>query len=301
MCPSSCVKCDDTHEDSYHVFFHCCTAVGVWRAAGLWPVIEPLLHRFDDALEIIFYVLEHAAVAQQELFVTILWSIWKSRNLKLWQQESENNHNIIERAKHLLEGWKSANRKRQAVQQTVITAAATLPSAVQNANSSIAGVRWQKPRRGRVKCNVDASFSTSMNRCGIGICIRDEEGKFVRAKTLWFSPMCLVDVGEALGLYHAMRWVNELQLPNVDFEVDSKRVADYFNRGTGDITEFGAIMDSNIQFCSTILTNSRVEFIRRQANTVAHELARAATSSPSFRIYNDVPHCINNLIANEML
>ncbi|KEH19432.1 hypothetical protein MTR_8g059135 [Medicago truncatula] len=121
------------------------------------------------------------------------------------------------------------------VQQTVTTAAVTLPSAVQNVNSSIADVRW----------------------CGIGICIHDEEGQSVRAKTLWFSPMCLVDIEEALGLYHAMRWVNELRLSNVDFEVDSKRVADYFNRGAGDITESEAIMDSNIQFCSTNLTNSR--------------------------------------------
>lgn len=39
---------------------------------------------------------------------------------------------------------------------------------------------------------------------------------------------------------------------NVDFEVDSKIVADYFNRGGGDVTEFGLIMDSSIQFCSFI-------------------------------------------------
>ena len=60
-------------------------------------------------------------------------------------------------------------------------------------------------------------------------------------------------------------------------------------------------MDSNMQFCSTNLTNSRVEFIRRQANAVAYELAQAATSSPNFRIYNDVPPCINDLIANETI
>jgi len=60
-----------------------------------------------------------------------------------------------------------------------------------------------------VKCNIDASFSTSMNRCGIGISIRDKEGQLVCAKTLWFSLMCSVDVGEALGLYHAMWWANE--------------------------------------------------------------------------------------------
>jgi hypothetical protein len=94
------------------VFFHCCTPVGVWRAAGLWQVIEPLLHRFDDAPDIIFQVLQNVTAAQAELFATVLWSIWKSRNLKLWQQENENNSNIIERAKHLLEGWRIANMKQ---------------------------------------------------------------------------------------------------------------------------------------------------------------------------------------------
>jgi ribonuclease HI len=35
-----------------------------------------------------------------------------------------------------------------------------------------------------------------------------------------------VDLGEALGLLNALKWVNDLQLNNVDFEIDSKRVAD---------------------------------------------------------------------------
>jgi len=95
-------------------------------------------------------------------------------------------------------------------------------------------------------CCVEASFSTSANKLGIGMCIRNEEGCFLRAKTMWFSPVCSIDVGEASGLYYAIRSVHELRLQNVDFEVDSKRVADYFNRSNGDITEFGIIMDSNI-------------------------------------------------------
>jgi len=152
-----------------------------------------------------------------------------------------------------------------------------------------------------MKCNVDASFSTSRNRFGIGMCICDDKGQFVLAKAMWFAPMCSIDEGEALGLYHAMRWINDLQLPNVDFEVDSKQVADYFNQGNGDITEFGVIMDGNIQFCSLQLTNYRVEIITRQANVVGHELAQAATSSSSFCTYIEIPDFINNLIANEML
>jgi hypothetical protein len=78
--------------------------------------------------------------------------------------------------------------------------------------------RWKKPRRGRLKCNMDALFSSSTDKVGVGMCIRDEEGRFVRAKTMWHTPLCSVDIGEALGLHHDIRLVHELQLQNVDFD-----------------------------------------------------------------------------------
>jgi len=118
---------------------------------------------------------------------------------------------------------------------------------------------------------------------------------------MWFQPVCSVDVGEALGLHHAIRWIYDLQLPNVDFEVDSKRVAYYFNRGRGDVTEFSSIKESSIQLCRNHLTNSHVEFIRRQANEVAHILTKAAIFSTSFRVFDDIPTCITDLIFNEMI
>jgi len=300
--PSTCVLCNDPHEDSYHIFFHCCTTVGVWHTAGLWHLIEPLLNKFDDAPEIIFHILEHTATTQEELFATTLWSIWKRRNHTLWQQVTESNRNGVERATHLLEGWRHANIKQLPRTTPVEEAAAVTRKHGSAASSSSNKIhKWQKPRRGRLKCNIDASFSMTENKLGIGICIRNEEGRFIRAKTMWFSPVCSVDVGEALGLFYAIRWVHELRLQNVDFEVDSKRVADYFNRSNRDITEFGNIMDSNIHYCHSNLENSHVEFIRRQANAVAHELAKASTSLTSFRIFDDVPTCIHDLIFNEML
>ena len=48
-------------------------------------------------------------------------------------------------------------------------------------------------------------------------------------------------------------------------------------------------------------TNSRVEFNKQQANEVAHALARVAHFSASPTIYIDVPHCIEQIIINEML
>ncbi|AES64554.1 hypothetical protein MTR_2g027020 [Medicago truncatula] len=158
------------------------------------------------------------------------------------------------------------------------------------------GYRWKKLIYGRLKCSIDLCFSASTNKLGICTCIRDEEGCFVLAKSMWFTLLCSIDVGEALGLYHAIKWIHDLRLPNVD----SKRVVDYFNRSNDDITEYGIIMDINIYYCSLYLTNSRVGFTRRQANEVVHELTNASTSLLSSRIFDDLPTCINNLIANEM-
>jgi len=41
----------------------------------------------------------------------------------------------------------------------------------------------------------------------------------------------------------------------------------------------------------TDLANSDVSFIRRQANSVAHSLAREALSNASFQLHLNIPHC----------
>ncbi|XP_024640514.1 uncharacterized protein [Medicago truncatula] len=266
-------------------------AVDVWNAANVWHLISPSLVLFDNASDIIFHLLRILSTTQIENIVTIIWSIWKARNLKLWQQVTDSTTTIMVRAIHLLEGWRSANRKQNPSNHSHIDT--TLPR--NHTNQVVDGdsnIRWRKPRSGRLKCNIDASFSDVNNKIGLGMCIRDSKGFHVRSKIMCFSP---------LGLYHAIRWIHELQLENVDFEVDSKRVADYFNKGSGDVTEFGSIMDSSIHFCRSFLTNSHVEFTRRQANEVAHTLAKAATSSSSFRIFDEIPTCITDLIFNEMI
>jgi len=42
-------------------------------------------------------------------------------------------------------------------------------------------IQWGTPARSRYKCNIDASFSSSLNRVGIGVCIRDDTSDFVLA------------------------------------------------------------------------------------------------------------------------
>jgi ribonuclease HI len=160
---------------------------------------------------------------------------------------------------------------------------------------------WQPPLPGRYKCNIDAAFSSSLNRTGIGICVRDSSGTFVLAKVVSLSCVVSADVGEAFRLHAALQWLSDMQFDSVDFETDSKLSADAFLSDRDDTSEFGCIISSCRLLFTALFSNSRVEFVRRQANEAAHALAREAMLLASPAVYFEIPNCIETIIINEML
>lgn len=166
----------------------------------------------------------------------------------------------------------------------------------QTARISTVVQQWQLPSIGRFKCNVVTAFSEQFQRTGIGICLRDDSGTFVLAKVMHFDYLYPADVGEALGLFHAIQWMQDMQFNNVEFELDSKVTKDAFHSHHSDNTEFGSIMKACMEMFYVHFTNSRVEFARRQANVAAHVLAREAISLASPTIYYVIPSCIESII-----
>lgn len=115
----------------------------------------------------------------------MLRSIWKQRNDLIWQNEHLLCVAICERVRNLLISWKNAHESKG------MTLVQQQPS----------HVRWSKPQLGCIKCNVDASFDRARNLVGIGMCIRNDQGSYVLAKSEWISPLLDVDEGQALGCY----------------------------------------------------------------------------------------------------
>ncbi|XP_058741946.1 uncharacterized protein LOC131614368 [Vicia villosa] len=99
-------------------------------------------------------------------FSTVLWSLWKCRNNLIWNQLEESTDNICNRAMNLLFGWRNAQ---------------TTKNSFKSQSNSSADLSWSKPVLGRLKCNIDASFSN--NKVGIDACIRDDKGSFIAART----------------------------------------------------------------------------------------------------------------------
>jgi hypothetical protein len=152
----------------------------------------------------LFALLQRYNNENSQRFTATLWSLWKHRNLKLWQDVYESEAQVIDRAFHLIEDWNTANATIRSQTPSRAPSCGELPAPSGMASSSSPPSVWQRPLQGRLKCNVDASFSNSLNRTGIGMCIRDAEGTFVLAKTINFSPKCSVPLGEALGLLYAL-------------------------------------------------------------------------------------------------
>src|SRR4030067_946497 len=299
--PVDCVMCDGPLEDLEHVCFLCPFSVQVWQQTGLWHDIQHAMNSSSSASDTIFAILQKLSDEHSQHFAVVLWSIWKHRNLKLWQDASETGAQVLGRAIHMIEDWREANLS---FSPSVGTGASNTSAASTSHQAPPRGILppyWKRPSRGRLKCKIDASFSDSLNKTGIGICLRDDEGTFVLAKTVSISPRCPVPLGEVLGLFHAIEWLSDMKFDNVDFALDSQLTTTAFNHHREDVTEFGQVISACKRLFTSSFTNSQVEFNKRQANMVAHTLARVATLSASSTIHIDVPPCIEQLIINEML
>ncbi|XVF87040.1 hypothetical protein PTKIN_Ptkin18bG0088700 [Pterospermum kingtungense] len=119
---------------------------------------------------------------------------------------------------------------------------------------------WHCPPSGFLKCNVDAAIGHNSSMAGIGLVLRGVEGEFIGGKC------CLVKV---LWRLKKLR-----QLDN---------------------SEFGVIVGC----CKDLLSleqNYSVCFVKRQANVVAHVLAREARFQACSRFFVDVPGCVRTYL-----
>jgi len=62
----------------------CPFAIQVWNTTGLWGSIQHALSTTASGIEAIFSLLQNLSVELSQRFTTAIWSIWKHRNLRVW-------------------------------------------------------------------------------------------------------------------------------------------------------------------------------------------------------------------------
>jgi len=104
-CPTDCVMCEGPSEDLQHTFFYCTFAQQIWLRSGLRGDVQHACDTHNSAGAAIFSLLQVLSCVESQQFAALLWSLWKHRNLRLWQGATETTAQVINRARHLIEDW----------------------------------------------------------------------------------------------------------------------------------------------------------------------------------------------------
>ena len=148
--------------------------------------------------------------------------------------------------------------------------------------------KWKAPEHGEYKVNVDASWFQGADSFSIGIVLRNHSGCFVEGRTVALPQAMDVLEAEALGIREALSWVKNMEARTVTVESDSFVAVNAINGQNKFLLEVGHIID-HCRLMLQSLPNVSVKYIRKQANEVAHGLAKMPCSINCFVIFTSPP------------
>jgi ribonuclease HI len=285
-CNNKCPHCDNYEENEWHCFFGCNTVNDLWMETEEWQHVSHYMNNAAGFVSMIFQMIEEIEHADMAKITMLLWSIWWRRNQRCWQNKVPSALDVIRRARDSLNDWVNVQQQNTSTSRD---------------GTTLASHTWTKPARGTLKCNIDAACYNEQNVYCIGACLRDEQGRFVQAFTTRLHGSPDIAEAEATGLLEALRWMQQPQLTNVNIaiEMDCLQVVKAMHARPMNMTEFGSI----INLCHSLLVENddwKINYVRRQANRVAHALAQATRFTASPKVYNYCPPCIEPIIINEM-
>ncbi|KAJ4730135.1 Ribonuclease H-like superfamily protein [Melia azedarach] len=159
-----CPRCKKEPEDTFHCLVSCIYARRVWKQTSFTTLL--LQTRIRDLLSLWKYMATLLTRLEFELLVMVCWSIWYSRNTFLYAGDSRDPWRVYIRAEVILEEFKSA----------------TVDSyQVRNSGTGPRQIYWTPLQSGWFKANVDAAVREAEEYAGLGVIIKNKEGKVMAA------------------------------------------------------------------------------------------------------------------------
>lgn len=216
--------CHSEPEDDFHVLITCTFARSVW---GL-SVISSNFGFHDSLISWWNNLASISSINNLEITSVVLWSIWQNRNEEVWTGTSKPAIFVYHTALDLYSNWHDAN----------VPPLNTISIPRQQGS-----VSWQPPQELFVKCNVDASIFSSLNKAGYGCIIRNHIGAVVAAIHGNLPGISNTSLAEAMGIRDALSWINDLHISNVIFESDALLIVEVLNSKTPDFSTTGPVSE----------------------------------------------------------
>ncbi|XP_075673362.1 uncharacterized protein LOC142642791 [Castanea sativa] len=251
----SCNLCNDHPEDVLHAVWFCKEISSVWDSLDWFHqlVTAPPVCFRDLLARFLHYREEYRA----EIFVIVAWLLWNRRNALHFGRPALPVATICGKAGSYLQGFLQAQSKVPGQSQTPIAQ------------------QWRPPDSHCFKVNFDAAVFRALHRAGIGVIVCDWNGAVLGALSSSIPLAQSVADVEALACLKAVSFAQEIGLTRVVFEGDSAIIIGALNQATGEVANYGNIIEDIRQqvgvFQFVVFSHTS-----RVCNSVADALAKKA-------------------------
>ncbi|XP_019157468.1 PREDICTED: uncharacterized protein LOC109154044 [Ipomoea nil] len=265
-----CPLCGHNWESMEHLFCECPYATALWEQEDV--LNGRCMQLFMDQW------LTNSTVEQSTRLAAIIWVVWSTRNDIVWRNIQPFVAAMRMQVSSVRACWEESNRR-----------------GIRDVDRAGHASTWEPPPISSVKCNVDAA--TFSDGAGYGAVIRDHNGRFIAAKNGRIMSNREPLMVEAIAAREALKWLKDLQYSNIIIESDCLNFCTAFNSRSRDFSYLDVIVKQCVSIANGI-GNVSVCHVRRTANRVAHELARATGSSSVSGTWEFIPPaCISGLLS----
>jgi hypothetical protein len=190
-CDPKCPCCGEYEENEWHCFVGCMAAQEVWKEADCWQATNKYSAHAMSFVSMVFKMINELDNNSMSTVAMVLWSLWWRRNQKCWNESLPTVVETVRRSRENLHDWRQAH------------GCATVNARIEE-NSEL--LSWSKPTTGSLKCNIDAACYSEQNIYCVGACLRDENGRFVKAFAKRFEGKPEIYEAEAIGLLESLKY-----------------------------------------------------------------------------------------------
>jgi ribonuclease HI len=280
-----CPLCLSSCEDIKHLLFTCTRAKEIWDYLGLSNLLENVTGIDRSGSVLVEEIITRGGrvpsldnIGFAEIVLIAGWYIW-------WER------------RQIVHGEKVQSPFRSAMSIRVLAMnymnAAKKPGEKQKEG-------WKKPLEGNLMINVDAAFDEDSGKGATGVVIRDSSGSCIAAMQTFLAHVVDAPMAEAYAFRDGLTLAQQIGVHNFTVQTDCAQVVETMKNGGFSATSSAAIYDD-----CTILWSGfgkvSIEHCNREANQVAHELARVSfTSGNSCTWVDEPPRFILSKLVNDV-
>ena len=144
--------------------------------------------------------------------------------------------------------------------------------------SSNQGAKWRNPPPGKYKINCDMAISMTTKMVGVGVVVRDDQGRVILAQGKSISAMYDLATGEAMAALVAVDLCRDMGVFDVILEGDSLEVVNSINEDLNSRRRYGHLLD-DMKMVLSSFRSWEVMHVKRDANMAAHRLTKEASKT----------------------